>query len=159
MSRSPKDYYPTPRGAIESFYPHLDQFSCYKFWEPACGDRRLVRFLKGKGFRIKGDDLHFGYDFLKDYTKREVVLTNPPFSLATEFVLHSLQVAKVTVMLLPLGFLASQRRAPLFQKHPLKALYVLSKRPSFTSDGKTDSTDYAWFVWCDENCESGIFHL
>jgi hypothetical protein len=24
---------------------------------------------------------------------------------------------------------------------------VLPRRPSFTADGKTDATDYAWFAW------------
>lgn len=158
--RNPKDFYPTPRAAFESLIPELGPLKHLMFWEPACGDRRLIRILKEKGFTAKGNDLHFGYDFLADDRRHQVILTNPPFSKAAEFVLHALQVSDTVIMLLPLGFLASQRRAAMFKADPLHSLYVLSKRPSFTFDGKTDAMDYAWFVWTNRTyMPVGIFHL
>lgn len=33
------------------------------------------------------------------------------------------------------------------EEFPVDHLVVLSKRPSFTGDGKTDGTGYAWFIW------------
>lgn len=158
--RSPKDYYPTPWEAIEPLIPELQPLKHKMFWEPACGDRRLVRWLKGKGFSIRGNDLNFGYDFLQDLQKHQAIITNPPFSLAQQFVEHALNLSSTVIMLLPLGFLASQRRRAMFKANPIHSLYILAKRPSFTFDGKTDSMDYAWFVWTrSTQMPTGIFHL
>jgi len=54
-------------------------------------------------------------------------------------------------MLLRLNFLASRKRHGWWNLHRPSALFVLSQRPSFTEDGQTDATDYAWFYW-------GAFH-
>lgn len=76
-------------------------------------------------------------------------ITNPPFDQALPFAqslvvdLHLPYVA----LLLRLGFLASRKRYPFLSTYPPDAIVVLSKRPSFTGDGKTDSYDYGWFVW------------
>jgi hypothetical protein len=75
----------------------------------------------------------------------DYIITNPPFSLAQEFVEKAMGVADVTVMLLRLNFLGSQKRAK-FLRSNMPDVYILSKRPSFTGKG-TDSTEYAWFVW------------
>jgi hypothetical protein len=64
---------------------------------------------------------------------------------------HALSVlgpgGRVT-FLLRLAFIASQKRAHLYEDGSgFRLLQVLPKRPSFTPDGKTDSSDYAWFTW------------
>ena len=78
------------------------------------------------------------------------IVGNPPYSLAREFVEHSLGIlptgCRVT-FLLRLAFLAAQSRAHLYSGVGFHHLGVLGKRPSFTPDGKTDSSDYAWFTW------------
>lgn len=84
-----------------------------------------------------------------------VVIGNPPYSLAEEFIRKSLSLVEdrgYVYFLLQLNFLGSQRRqAGLFSEHPLKELVVLGRRPSFFSvDNKTNSTDtlnYAMFLW------------
>lgn len=76
----------------------------------------------------------------------DVVITNPPYSLAMEFIQRAFKVTNgPVVMLLRLPFLASQKRAAFFREHA-PDIYILPKRPSFTSKG-SDATDYAWFVW------------
>jgi predicted RNA methylase len=87
-------------------------------------------------------------DFLDpwDGEKVDVVFTNPPYSLAQEFVEQSLKVASHVVMLLRLNFLASGKRST-FMRTTAPDVYVLPNRPSFTTDGHTDSIEYAWFVW------------
>lgn len=78
--------------------------------------------------------------------RRDLVIMNPPFSLAEEFVRHSLlHVAPRVVALLRLGFLESQERAALHREFP-SDVYVLPSRPSF-AHGKTDSSAYGWFCW------------
>lgn len=76
----------------------------------------------------------------------DLVIGNPPYSLAEQFIRNSLEVMERggdLFFLLRLEFLASQRRAyGLFHEHqPLNA-FVMSKRPSFTGDGKTNAMDF-----------------
>lgn len=88
-------------------------------------------------------------DFLADPLCEgvDVVIGNPPFSLATEFVRRCLETcAGPVALLLQFGWLASQERAPLLQETP-PDVYVLPNRPSFTADGQTDSRDYFWACW------------
>ena len=81
----------------------------------------------------------------------DVCLTNPPYSQAEAFVRWGLANASTTIMLLRLGFLATAQRCELMRTYP-PDVYVLPNRPSFTRGtpgtvGRTDSADYAWFVW------------
>jgi hypothetical protein len=71
---------------------------------------------------------------------------NPPFSLAEQFLDRARQLADVVVLLERLSFLGSDSRAHRWHGYT-PDVYVLPNRPSFTNDGKTDSADYAWFVW------------
>lgn len=78
----------------------------------------------------------------------DVIITNPPYSQAFEFLVHARECAgdKTKIaFLLRLGFLASQRRVAVLSTWA-PDVYVLARRPSF-AHGRTDSTDYAWFVW------------
>jgi hypothetical protein len=76
----------------------------------------------------------------------DVVIGNPPFLKAQEFAEHGIRVAKTCALLLRLNWLASKRRIGFHREHPAD-VFVLSKRPSFTGNGKTDATEYAWFLW------------
>lgn len=88
----------------------------------------------------------------------DVIFTNPPFSLAMKFIEKCLVTADHVVMLLRLGFLGSARRAAFFRQHP-PDIYLLPERPSFTENGKTDNSYYAWFIWRPGNRASGVFRV
>lgn len=82
------------------------------------------------------------------------IICNPPFSQWTEFVdeiFRNWVVGPTVVAVLGrLGILASQKRHKWWSHGGASmrlSLRVLSSRPSFTGDGKTDASDYAWFVW------------
>jgi hypothetical protein len=84
-----------------------------------------------------------------DGQRFDLILANPPFSLAMDFLERSLAEVEAggeVAFLLRLAFLASMKRAAFHRGHPCD-IYILPKRPSFTPDGKTDSADYAWFVY------------
>lgn len=95
--------------------------------------------------------LHEDFLALNDLpTTMDLVITNPPFSLAMEVIEKSLSVTcpgGYVVMLLRLNFLGSEKRFPLFRDNPPERIYVHSKRMSFTPDGRTDSGEYAHMVW------------
>ncbi len=88
-------------------------------------------------------------DFLTWETENryDVVLTNPPFGLAMPFIIKSMKFADRVIMLLRLDFLGSLERAEFHKQHPAD-IYKLRRRPAFIN-GKTDSCEYAWFVWGD----------
>jgi len=145
------DAYSTPTWCAEAIcrdlvFPH-------KSWilEPCSGENAIVNVVERfTGEQMLALDIQRGEDFLEQdmsvYGRFDMVITNPPFSLAQEFIEKSLTLANCVVMLLRLNFLASKSRKEFWQKHPPTAIHVLTKRPSFTGKG-TDATDYAWFVW------------
>jgi hypothetical protein len=150
-TRNQRDFYATPESAFKPLIPYLPKDLSY--WEPACGDGRLIRLMREAGLAADGADLEpaiEGFpkiDFLKDETLRDCTITNPPFSLAHEFCDHAIKHSLHTFMLLRLNFLASVKRRDWFKENEPAAIFVLSKRPSFTGNGKTDATDYAWIYW------------
>ena len=78
-----------------------------------------------------------------------LVLTNPPFTLAQQFIRHARHWCPNAdlMFLLRLGFLAAEKRAKFYAEMGTPDIYVLPNRPSFTGDGRTDGVDYAWFHW------------
>jgi hypothetical protein len=79
-----------------------------------------------------------------------IIATNPPFSKAEKFVWKSLELLHpwgVMIFLLKLTFLASLGRMRLYQERPPSEVIIFHKRPSFTGNGNTDMTEYAFYVW------------
>lgn len=154
--RATADFYPTPLSAFDVLIPFLDRTRHH--WEPACGDGRLVLQMRMHGIRADGADLEQDallkgrIDYLKDTTQYDVVLTNPPYSLAQEFIEHGLAHSKEMWLLLRLNFLGSIKRGGWWMhgRNP-NALFILTQRPRFAKNkhGKigSDGTEYAWFYW------------
>lgn len=171
--REAQDLYSTPESAFKPLIPYLPK--TVSFWEPAAGDGRLIKMLRKSGREAWGCDLNhgfnlysmgevkneleqnksFGQDFLADFQLREFIITNPPFSLAEEFVRHSLEVADETMMLLRLNFLGSSKRRDWFRAHEPNAMFVITPRPSFVNGG-SDACEYMWTYWGTRY--SGIYH-
>jgi hypothetical protein len=138
------DFYPTPLWCAENLEIDWSQFSTAH--EPCRGDGRLYDWLQSQGLSTSYTELTEGLDFFDWNDQVDLIFTNPPFSLAQQFIDHSLAHAQTVFMLLRLNYLGSIKRYEWWSANLPIALYVLSKRPSFTGSG-TDATDYAWFVW------------
>lgn len=92
-------------------------------------------------------------DFITSPTQENIydlVISNPPFAFAEQFIVNSLKLAKdggVVVMLLRLNFFWSQKRKEFWKKNMPKYTFVHRERMSFTPDGATDSIEYMHAVW------------
>jgi len=76
----------------------------------------------------------------------DVVLMNPPYRLAQEFVVEAMRMARYVVVLLRLNFLGSDERVEWLRAWP-PDVKVLPNRPKFRAGPGTDSIEYAWMVW------------
>ena len=154
------DRYETPDHTI---YSLLDNFEIRgKVLECACGNKNISSKIP---FSITLDiDPFVQPDIVHDFLKYEdnsfdVIITNPPYSKAIEFISHALNIVKdngYVIMLLRINFLESQKRKEFFIQNPLHSLFVLSKRPCFINN-RSDSTGYAWFVWRKGKKDNNVF--
>ena len=154
--RKVNDHYDTPSHTIRSL---LNIYRIrYPVLEPCAGNLAIVNMLNPDVETVYSIDIDdqspakMHCDYLKYQIGLSVntIITNPPFNLAQEIIEKALKdVAEggEVIMLLRLNFLGSQKRKPFWDSAPLKHIYVLSKRPSFTKDGKTDSIEYMWCVF------------
>jgi hypothetical protein len=175
--RNADDYYVTPHWLIEDFLAEFSENCRFNFDEqayplmldPSAGgcDKYEMSYptvLEKHGFNVNSWDIRedsranlTGVNFLNvpsyESRKYDMIITNPPFNVAQEFTEHALEMVKeggLVIMLQRLNWLGSQKRKPMWQKLPLAAVYVHSKRPGFDPQkpSKTDSTEYAHFVFC-----------
>jgi hypothetical protein len=159
--RGVADFYPTPAGASWAL-ARLGVLPT-RVWEPACGDGAMARVLEAAGHEVVATDLHdrgFGeapVDFLQERRLRApAIVTNPPFSLADDFVAHSLDLGAETVaMFLRLKYLeGAARQQHIYRRGGLATVYVFVERVKFFS-GETDRESqpgwnteaFAWFLW------------
>lgn len=156
------DLYETPSCAVEALL--ANEPLPHHIWEPACGRGAIVDILRQRGHTVWATDLcdhgcrqsQFKVDFLMERQSRidvEAIVTNPPFSLAQQFVEHALALAPKVVMLLRLGFLESERRTPILDNGKLARVLVFKKRlPMMHRDGwdgpkSSSAMAFAWYIW------------
>ena len=157
--RHPDDYYSTPAWCTRAILPWLSVSE--RVLDPCAGTGAIMRVAtEFWGSRVLGIEIDPDRasecgakcaDALEPETfwGECAVVTNPPYALAMPFVERALtnaHGAHDVAMLLRLNWLASQKRAAFHRAHPCD-VYVLPKRPSFTTNGKTDATEYCWMVW------------
>lgn len=165
--RQEDDFYPTPSYAVEELLKR-ETFSGTTL-EPACGDGAISKVLEAHGLHVISTDLvwrgygQHGKDFLtygmfEDTETYNNIITNPPYSLALDFVLKSKKAATHKIaMFLKTVFLESQDRKEMFhdKQFPLKTMYQFSKRVSLYKDGikmkNSGMIAYAWYVWDKEH--------
>lgn len=154
--RREADLYETPFRITERILDALDGVSLGTVLEPARGGGAITTVLASRGIPFTAYDLARGVDFRDERRNFDTVLTNPPFSLAREFIDTSQRVAdRHIVLLLPLSYLhGKQRHDEVFRRYRnLRTVYVLTRYPMLGErlrrDGKyrTGMMVYAWFHW------------
>lgn len=167
--RAEDDYYATPHIATEML---LNEVKFYgDFLEPCVGGGHIADVIKEYYPKecVYGSDLvDRGYkdtlvaDFIKhDFLEQKFdnIITNPPYSLAQEFLEKGMEVVNDNgkiAMFLKIQFLEGAKRREMFSKYPPKYIYVFSKRQNPWRNGSpvdekgkpwSSTMCFAWFVW------------
>lgn len=143
-----RDFIPTPPFATRALYEHVapelrknaPQWSAY---DPAAGEGHMVRvfgeyghpFCYGSDLEPRSESLIWGRNFLEEPVSfvPDIIVTNPPYKHANEFVLRALDEAKRGVaMLVRVQALEGQRRyASLYSVRPPTQVGFFSDRVPF----------------------------
>ena len=163
--RESNDFYATDPIAIDKLVGSIG-FIQSVVWECACGtgclSERLKQYCRGV---VSTDVIDRGYGQVQDFLlAKEIpsgcscIITNPPYKLATEFILQALDLLPDggrCIMFLKTTFLEGEKRHRLlFSKYPPQRILQFSKRvlcaknAEFQKMRKVGSAvSYAWFVW------------
>lgn len=162
--RKKGDFYQTPYSMTTQICLHLvNRYNIYSILEPAAGEGSIIKVLKEffPESKIYASDLYRKInkkDFLseKDYPLNKTyswIITNPPYSLANEFIQKAKQIAPNVLMLLPLNYLQGEKRFKDNIFKELKDVFIFTRMPMLSDrvreDGKyqTGMQAYAWYHW------------
>jgi hypothetical protein len=151
--RKALDQYETPPWVTLALIPHLPA-PPLRIWERAAGSGKMVAALRVGGYVVEASDIaQQGCDFLTTTGTRDcnAVVTNPPYTLAQQFIAHALNLegVQIVAMLLRCDFDHAKTRQHLFADCPTFAKkIVLTKRIRWFEDScGSPSFNHAWFVW------------
>lgn len=163
------DFFPTPHWATRALCEHVlpsamqdnaSPLSTYAAWEPACGQGHMVDALREYFGAVWATDVHpYGHGGVRDFLmadaakeKIDWVITNPPFRLASQFILQGRHIAPNVAMLVRIAFLEGVGRYnELFSQHPPNIIAQFVERVPMVkgrlSREATTATAYCWLVW------------
>ena len=154
------DFYQTPCSMTDHLLRRI-KIRNFPILEPADGYGAITWRLWEKygpnrvdHFDLEGD----GIDFLTWTKKAAWVITNPPFTLSTEFIRKSQEIAtKGFALLMPIEYLHGKERYEEFYKdakgYPLTRVLIFTRRAMLTDevrdDGryKTGMITWCWYIW------------
>ena len=129
--RKKSDFYETPYSLTRKFLDVEEFDKSLTICEPACGAGAISNILKERW----EDGLVSAYDketnFLWETGQYDYIVTNPPFSLAHEFILKAKSVVnRKFALLLPLSYLHGKKRFDEIytdKEFSLKKVYIFTK--------------------------------
>lgn len=165
--RKPSDFYATPYEGTESIMPAIKSLVAPggKIWEPCSGDMDMARVLEWHGYEVTATELREtgqgigGFDFLADDPQDkwgwipdpDMIVMNPPFSLAAEFILKALSYTPRVACLLKIDYWNAISRLPMFRDNMPKLFMPLTFRLAFLKKerGNSPLMNCAWGIWHD----------
>lgn len=152
---SKSDFYETPYSITEQLVEKRYSGKLYKdkiVLEPASGNGAIVKILRKYFYHVESYDKET--NFLKEEGVYPYIITNPPYSLADEFVMRAKEVyTDKFSFLLRTNFLSGYKRyrAGIFKG--LQFVDIFTRMPDLRApireDGKypTAMNVYAWMTW------------
>lgn len=174
--REELDFYQTPQYAVDSLigaFPAFDPERKPYIWEPTAGNGAISEWFESAGFRVWKSDIaerKLKLDERLDYLQEEsscrppgdyVVVMNPPYEFATEFILRTLEFVKPRwlCVFLPVRYLEGQKRfdqiysrfvpcSVLMYKRRLGCYRESDKEAGKATDrGIASAVAYSWICW------------
>jgi hypothetical protein len=122
--RKADDFYATPTWLTEAIVPHLKRYIPKRILEPAAGEGAITQVLARvwPDAQVVAGDIRTGQDIRthKYDGLFDLVITNPPFLLAVEFIQRGLPLRSkggALVLLMRLNILGGQERADFWRTH------------------------------------------
>lgn len=168
--RAAGDFYTTDPAAVEALLRSGCVATRYNtVWEPACGNGRISEVLNKYFDTVVSTDLYdrdygtSGIDFLETKSmpdRCDIIITNPPYSLADEFVKHAMDILPyggTYWALMNLSYLAGKKRkTEIYDHRYLRKVLIFSGRINcYKNDiqtGHSSPVNYAWFCFVKNNC-------
>ena len=169
--RVENDYYATNPKAVEMLLTNYT-FDAATILEPCVGGGHIAnainnffanqRVITGLDLVDRGYPNTIVQNFLTWETdkKFEGIITNPPFSLAQEFIEKGMELLTddgQMAMFLKIQFLEGAKRKEFFEKYPPKYIYVFRNRMATWNNGNEVDPNtgkrwattmcHAWFIW------------
>lgn len=175
------DHFPTPpfatRAMLEVLAGEIGPLDGLTAWDPCCAEGHMVKPLLEAFGGVRASDVHQYQPFLAggdhellDFalagwreSQLDVIVMNPPFRLAFEFIETGLKLGRRAVgVLVRSAFLESESRYKrLWSKRPPTFVLQFSERvvmlegrlvrrgaiDPFTGKKSTSATAYSWLVW------------
>lgn len=159
--RQPFDFYPTPPEPVRALLAvegdAIANGHGRRIWEPCGHGGGIASILGAAGFEVIATDIRPDsdngvamLDLLTAKRRRaEIVVTNPPFSLAAEIIeqlIGALAVPYVALLLKSTYWHAMTARGALWARFRPTACYPIGWRVDFLGLG-APAMDVSWFVW------------
>ena len=156
--KSKSDEFQTPSYAVAPLLPYLPRE--WSIWEPSCGKGHLVQALREAGHSVEATDILTGNDFLTcDPPDFDCIVTNPPFSLHTNFIRRCFEYEKPFALLLPAYVLEGAERQEMWRGSDVSVLYP-DKRITFEGSAAKQSPAITTCWFCSgldiRNCDIQI---
>lgn len=148
--RNASDFYPTPPEATQALLNFLRIPEGTTVWEPACGEGHMVEVLEKNNLNVIGTDIQTGTDFLQADCPEDVqwIITNPPFSLAEDFIKKAAKCRVPFAMLLKSQYWHAAKRVRLFFTITPSYVLPLTWRPDFLFKQRGSGAPLMDVIWC-----------
>jgi hypothetical protein len=167
-SKRGRDFYETVPEATETLIriagPRLSRAP--KIWEPCAGHGAISRILRERGYKViasdiakrKAADRHVkpSIDFFaqrKHPPYARLIITNPPFRYADEFLRHALALGCDVFVLLRLMYLEGAEKSDLLDWHCREVIAIRERLPNMHRVGwrgpklKDANQPFGWFYF------------
>lgn len=152
----PMDNCQTPPYALDPLIPFLKSANIHTIWEPAVGEGYLSRALRLSGFDVVDTDINDKYGELHDFFKYEAggydaIVTNPPYSMKSEWTFRCFQLRKPWALLMPVEFLGTVKACEMFGHFGVQVMFLYPrvnfKMPNKGWSGGGAQFPTAWYTY------------
>ena len=134
------DEYYTPPYAVLPLLEYLPKDKI--IWECTDTSGSISSFLKDNGYEVVSTEDNF---LLYNRPKGDIIVTNPPYSIKTEFLEHAYELGIPFAFLLPITALEGFKRQEMYRRYGI-SLILFNKRIQFRPDQSGAWFATAWFI-------------